>query len=473
MEGRQRRRSAAGFTLVEVLIGLVIMSLIGLALAAISVPGLISMRDGSTERHLDAVAAQWTSFALGRDVQGALGTSASQCPPGPGGTRLVTLQTPTAGRFVTYYRTGADGSYSLLRKVCGEPGGDGLDVEEIQQEPTITCVPGPCVADSSSLRSVRLTVGRTASFSFSVDGATRRVTSTTTAVPVTPSGRPSLFALGGGGNSLFISGNGRLQVTGEAVVNSNSSTAIHMDGNQSRLSVSPLNEVRILQGGLCSPPDQPARCAPPIFPQLVTYSVPLADPLASLPQPLGADLQTGSCSPVGGQTVCQPGVYGSRLDANGTVLLRPGVYVLRQGLRIASGGSVTGNGVFFFNGCPPDQIALCPTAAASPAGTYDSTDAGRQYVFSISGSGTVNLTPLRSGPYADILLFQARANRSIIEISGNSNVNILEGLMYAPASKGFNLASGNGTLSIGAVIGSNLRVEGGGASGTVVINGLG
>jgi hypothetical protein len=151
----------------------------------------------------------------------------------------------------------------------------------------------------------------------------------------------------------------------------------------------------------------------------------------------------------------RPGIYKSAvaLSGNTNVTMQPGVYVLRKGMSISGKVTLTGNGVFLYNGCEREQPASCSAAGGA---------------ISLGGNGAVSLSPLAAGDpmygsYPGVLLFQARNNPAAITITGSSSASSLSGLIYAPGSAGVQLGSGSGGLSIGWVVGTNLSVSGNGS----------
>jgi len=80
-----RERSRSGFTLVEVLVGVVMLGLIGIAVASISITGVLQFSDDSQERQADAATAQFASVVFAGDVQGAAGLT-DECAAAAGGT---------------------------------------------------------------------------------------------------------------------------------------------------------------------------------------------------------------------------------------------------------------------------------------------------------------------------------------------------------------------------------------------------
>jgi prepilin-type N-terminal cleavage/methylation domain-containing protein len=98
----------SGFTLLEVLIGIVLVALIAVGVSAISLSGVVTIKDDSRERQQEATTAQWTSLVFARDVQGASAvtdgarvtarTSSRSCPrtgTGPAGSGTGPCRPPT------------------------------------------------------------------------------------------------------------------------------------------------------------------------------------------------------------------------------------------------------------------------------------------------------------------------------------------------------------------------------------------
>ena len=110
-----------------------------------------------------------------------------------------------------------------------------------------------------------------------------------------------------------------------------------------------------------------------------------------------------------------PGVYvGGMHITGGTVTLNPGIYYLNGGgLSVSGSGSLLGAGVMIYN------------APQSPSD-----------VISISGSGNaITLSPMLSGPYAGVTLFQDRTSTNGVGISASPSTNItMTGTFYAAAA---------------------------------------
>ncbi|HLU43313.1 MAG TPA: prepilin-type N-terminal cleavage/methylation domain-containing protein [Microthrixaceae bacterium] len=434
-----RGGGAAGFTLLEVLIGLAVLALITVAVTAISLTGVVGIRDGAVERQLDATTAQWVSMRFARDVAGAEKVVTSDCAPPTGSDRLVTLASSTGG-FVTYHSrqvSASPATYDLSRQDCSGSVTDRRIVDGLEGvAPSVTCDGGPCV-DGDSPRIVRLQVTRTHRFDFELGGARRTTGSDLADGPLEA---PAFLSLGGG-TPLEVGGNSQLVIDGHAYVNGPSpgQVAVNLHGGAGEpLKLNVSGEFAIERESQCSGCADKANKVPGTFDQR------LPDPLRFLPPPEVAG--AGSCQFQDGVNVCHPGVYTEEFPpsvsgAGGVkdYVLLPGVYALDAGLKVTN-GSLAGDGVLLFN---------------------------RSGTISVHGAD-LQLSPPASGAYSGILVFQARTNTAKITINGNAVLASLAGTIYAPASQGVVLGGGNGTLRIGRVIAENLEVSG---NGTVIVSG--
>lgn len=428
-----RAHGSAGFSLVEVLAGLAVLSLIAVAVAAVSLSGVVRTSDNSRERQDDATAAQWTSLAFARDVQAASGTAA-ECSPGSG-TRLVTLQSSDDGDLIEYRVLPSEATFGVYRVECGAGGSTRKVVDGLEEAPTVTCDGVPCV-DGSTPRVVTLDVARTPTFRFELDGARRTTDGNSESGPLEA---PSFMSLGGD-TPLAVTGTSQLRVVGNALINKPTSgtTAVSLNGS-SRLDVE--GEFRLESGATCTNCETNANKVPG------TFSTKIPDPLRFVPAPEQATLTGRTNCPVhDGVRVCQPGIYDAEfppsLGGGGVkdFVLEPGVYVLRGGMKVTNGSVTSLGGVLLYN----------------EAGSVKITGAD------------LDLTPPATGIHTGILLFQARDNNAGIEIRGNASLASLVGTIYAPASSGVVLGGGGGELYVGRVVGSSLSTSG---NGTVVVDG--
>jgi Putative Flp pilus-assembly TadE/G-like len=208
--------------------------------------------------------------------------------------------------------------------------------------------------------------------------------------------------------ALTISGNANIDLDCGVVVNSNDPDAALDQSGSSCLSATSIS----INGGYSG------ECVSP-EPEV---SMPnYGDPLSSLVEP-----SFGSCdfnakvNVSSGQTATlTPGVYCKGIALNGTVVFEPGLYVLDGGgLDIQSSAIVTNN------------------ENASGGVTFYLTGSGTKYAsVNVSSGSQVTLTPMTTGPLANVLFFQDRnAKNGQSKLTGQSQMN-LTGILYFPNSE--------------------------------------
>ncbi len=149
---------------------------------------------------------------------------------------------------------------------------------------------------------------------------------------------------GSASSALQLNGNSTINITAPQCtlqVNSNSMQAVGLNGNTSISSQDNCfvgGTVKVGNATVSPAPD--ARC------------VPVSDPFAKYVKPTVGACDYTDFSESGQQTLTlQPGVYcgGMRFTGQVTVTFAPGLYVIKDGVLEAQGGtSFTGNGVTFF-----------------------------------------------------------------------------------------------------------------------------
>jgi hypothetical protein len=169
--------------------------------------------------------------------------------------------------------------------------------------------------------------------------------------------------------------------------------------------------------------------------------IPASDPLANLPtqNPSGCDLTNLIIN--SGIRILNQGVFcgGITISGSAAVTFNPGLYVIKPigglpaGLVINSSGTVSGDGVTFYNG-----------AASGP--------------LSISSTGTVSLTAPTTGPYAGILMFQDPSNTSSATVGGGSNSTFVGALYFPNAPLSINNIGLGGACTI--VVASSVDIRG-------------
>jgi Flp pilus assembly protein TadG len=240
--------------------------------------------------------------------------------------------------------------------------------------------------------------------------------------------RYGVLLLGPGGLDLSAKGNASLTVTGgslanstgSVVVDSNSSKAVSTSGNGTLTA-----PAFYITGGYTGD----------VVGWIATGVSPTPNPLASLSPPTPSSLAMQSYS---GQSTLQPGVYtgGISLSSNANVTLSPGIYYLKGGgLSLTGNASLTGSGVMIYND--------------SSGGTI-----------SLAGNGSVHLSPMTTGPYAGITLYQAPSNTNDVTITGNGNFSITGTIYTAGATVKL---AGNGDTIGSQIVADDMAMSGNGA----------
>ena len=164
------------------------------------------------------------------------------------------------------------------------------------------------------------------------------------------------------------------------------------------------------------------------------------DPLAGIaaPSSSGMTVQSNSAISLSGASTrtLNPGVYngGITLSGSSSVTLNPGVYYINGGgINMSGLSSIIGNGVFIYN-----------------------TGGG---AINLSGSGSISLSPMSSGTYAGITVFQDRSSTTGATMSGSGNMNNT-GTFYFPDAT-LTLSGSSGVNAVGAqIIAKNLTFSG-------------
>jgi Bacterial Ig-like domain (group 3)/Periplasmic copper-binding protein (NosD) len=232
--------------------------------------------------------------------------------------------------------------------------------------------------------------------------------------------------------ALTVSGHASINISGALVVDSNSSAALIDKGN-GQIAAATIQVVGgVQQSGHAT-----------LAPAASTGAAYVADPLAGLVAPTGGSGQNTVDLKSGSLTI-NPGIYLSiKVFGTGSLTLNPGVYIVKSGgLTVMGSGSITGGGVLIY---------------AAGKDFCDSDDRGG---IAFSGNGTFNVTGPATGPYAGVVIFQARDNTRAITLSKNAMAGI-GGTIYAPAALLY--LNGDATIN-GALVVNELTVTGDAAS---------
>ncbi|MDX8448027.1 TadE/TadG family type IV pilus assembly protein [Mesorhizobium captivum] len=146
-----------------------------------------------------------------------------------------------------------------------------------------------------------------------------------------------------------------------------------------------------------TPPNATLSCGAPLENQYASF-----DPLANVTPPA-----YGLCTtmPNGKAITLSAGTYCDK-TWSGQITLNPGIYILRNvTIKPGGNGSLTGHGVTIF------------------------MMEGSQLI--INANETVDLSPMTSGPYAGISIFQAHGNTQALTLNGGSG-SVVSGFIYAP-----------------------------------------
>jgi hypothetical protein len=158
--------------------------------------------------------------------------------------------------------------------------------------------------------------------------------------------------------------------------------------------------------------------------------VPTPDPLAYLPEPDPSTMTVQSKKTVKlqnqGSLSLLPGVYTGGIQVTGgSLTLAPGIYYMDGGGFSFSGtGSLNAPGVMIVN---------------APQSNSD--------VVSITGTGDINLSPMTTGLYQGISLWQTRTSTNTLTVSGGGSGSVT-GTFYA--QHGVLKVSGGGGSSVGS-----------------------
>jgi hypothetical protein len=224
-------------------------------------------------------------------------------------------------------------------------------------------------------------------------------------------------------------------------VNSTSSGAVAMNGNTSISSSHNCivgTVVKVGNAQITPPPD--------------TMCKPVVDPFANYPRPAVGSCDYTNYKQSGNKTITlQPGVYCGGMDFSGqlTVTFAPGLYIIKDGLLRASGGSsFTGDGVTFFL-----------------------TGAGAG--LDITGGANWHLVATKSGPLAGFVFFLDPSGPTGLaatssKLAGTAEMHF-EGVVYLPQQH-VTLTGGSQTTTPSpytAYIADQLDIQG---NGSLVIN---
>jgi hypothetical protein len=238
--------------------------------------------------------------------------------------------------------------------------------------------------------------------------------------------------------SLTANGGGAAATTGKVIVDSNSPTAAIVTGGGSltapEFDLTGIPGWNTSGGGAFNGP-------------ILSGQVPTPDPLAYLPEPDPSTMTVQSHKTVKlqnqGSLSLQPGVYTGGINVTGgNLTLAPGIYYMDGGGFGFSGtGNLTATGVMIVN---------------APSSNSD--------VISITGTGVIDLSPMTTGIYTGISLWQTRSSTNTLTLSGGGAGSNLTGTFYTQHGT-LKVSGGNG-LGVGSqYISYDLVIAGGAGLG--------
>ena len=230
--------------------------------------------------------------------------------------------------------------------------------------------------------------------------------------------KAAILVLATSGNSVTLSSTTQITSNASIVVDSTSSLSILSSGSPS-ITTPELD----LSGGITYSGSNPNKATVTNTSQPST-----SDPLASIAAPSSSGMTVQSSSALNlsnTTTTLNPGVYtgGINMSGSSSVTLNPGVYYINGGgINMSGTSSISGNGVMIYN-----------------------TGGG---AINLSGTGNISLSPMTSGTYSGITVFQDRSNTASAAMSGGSNISN-SGTFYLPSAK-LTLSGTSGTSVMGS-----------------------
>jgi prepilin-type N-terminal cleavage/methylation domain-containing protein len=466
-------RVEQGFTLIEVLICVVLMTMIMGAITGALISSLHQSSSTNQQVH-ESNDAQIIAGFLVRDAQSAGGTNPATGVADPGlGVAVPDVAgcavpgTPVVGfHWIDFSPAGntthianysfvaaAQGQFQaqqLVRTTCvtGVNGGAAVSVTvgtRVLSAPVVTCLvagnsvsPCPSIPDQITMQVTENNAPASATIPYSFT-LTATVRSQAGAKPDSASPAPLVLlgraTCGGSENTtglavepLFsVFGTTHVHVYGQAFINATDASggACHAINLTNGGIYNADSTTSILQGGTCSASGG-GSC--PSGASLASYSPALIDPYATKPAPSGGANRNGC----GG-----PGVYANTLTvSSGTCTLTPGTYILNNGVRVSGGATLQSSGgvlLYIKNGS-----------------------------FNANGAGAINLTGLSSGPYSGLVLWQDASDTNPLVFGGlgsSGSTSTFGGTIYAPAAEVSDSVTANTIVNARGLVAQTLVIQ--------------
>lgn len=191
----------------------------------------------------------------------------------------------------------------------------------------------------------------------------------------------------------------------------------------------------------------PSTCTP-AFPSVNTGVAQQPDPFAGFPPPSTVGLpicpSLAACRDFSGNQT--PGIYQVSLGGAGntTITLNSGIYILENGINAAGNADVISGpgGVFIFN-----TTANYPNPGGPCGG------------LTLAGNAVSSLSPMTTGTYANLLVYQDPACSAGMTIAGNGTFTAT-GTVYVPSAP-FTFNGNNATLTGSQLIANTVNIQNG------------
>lgn len=167
--------------------------------------------------------------------------------------------------------------------------------------------------------------------------------------------------------------------------------------------------------------------------------------------------------PNGSTVYLDPGVYTVRIQyaGNTTIIMRPGVYILKNGLDLAGTSDAFTTDK---SGSPPPPAASCVMSGVSDCGifffntTQNYPSAGGTCAsINLQGNAAVKLSAPNSGTYKNFLVYQDPACTAEMKIGGNG-VFEGNGTIYLPSAH-FRFDGNNATLTGSQLVAKTVNIQ--------------
>lgn len=458
----------AGFTLIELIVSLTILSVVTGALSAAFITTNNANANTAHRIHqsndAQLISGFWTADAQAAggtnpytaQVDTTLGVSRSDdggCATG-GGAALVARfkwkewasRSSDAAAVDTYTTRVANYVYrsatrELERRTCanGTPKSVLTLATRVASAPTVNCNPVACptLPDTVTMTVTEATdPSAPTPYSFTLTASMRAVGETK---PDGSTGASTpLLALGSstcssGATGLSATGSGSVVVNGQAVVNAADIGACHAMTLNTNFSYS-AGGTSILAGGslVCT---GPGNCPP-----YTNEPIRIGDPYGYLTPPAGTCSGGSNPTAPGGNYL--PNVYPQAVAVSGSANFAPGNYVFCNGISFSGSGTVTAIGVLFY-----------VSGGSTP--------------FSVAGGTTLTMSASTSAanPYAGLLLWNATVNPVIINGSSTTTTTSYGGAIYSPNADV--QLNGSQSLNIGSIVAKRILFSGGGTTNVV------